>query len=69
MFVVLVAVVTTRRLPALCSEADRGGYDVVPDDRAAPVTVRGLLDELIEQALSPGAADWPASAEAWKALS
>jgi hypothetical protein len=69
-FVVLVAVVTTRRLPAWCSEADRGGYDVVPDDaRAAPVTVRGLLDELIERALSPGPADWPASAEAWKALS
>ncbi|MGW6309061.1 hypothetical protein [Streptomyces niveus] len=54
----------------MCSEADRGGYDVVPDDaRAAPVTVRGLLDELIERALSPGPADWPASAEAWKALS
>ncbi|MFD5780436.1 hypothetical protein [Streptomyces sp. NPDC126933] len=66
----LVAVVTTRRLPASYSEADRGGYDVVPDeDRAAPVTVRGLLGELIEQALSPGPADWPASAEAWKALS
>ncbi|MFD4765479.1 hypothetical protein [Streptomyces niveus] len=58
--------VTTRRLGAWCSEADRGGYD---DARAAPVAVRGLLDKLIEQALSPGPADWPAVAEAWKTLS
>ncbi|WP_329034488.1 hypothetical protein OIE71_18350 [Streptomyces sp. NBC_01725] len=64
-FVVLVAAVSQRcaRKPTVA------GTTSPDDDRAAPVTVRGLLGKLIEHAMSPGPADWPASAEAWKALS